>query len=63
MQIDDVSILLLHVQSNYDNGLFSKYCFSLSNVHHSFSKLKRILTLMTIKENSLEINKIYLKPI
>jgi hypothetical protein len=30
-------------------------------VHHSFSKLKRILILMIIKEKALEIHKILLK--
>jgi phosphoenolpyruvate carboxylase len=39
MQIDNVSILL-HVQNNYDNWVF--FQTFLSNVHHSFSKLKRI---------------------
>jgi hypothetical protein len=61
MQIDHVSKFLLHVQSNYENGYFSKHFFSLSNVHHFFSKLKRILTLMIIKKKSLEINKIHFK--
>jgi hypothetical protein len=41
MQIDNVSILL-HVQNNYDNWFFFKHPFSLSNVHHSFSKLNKI---------------------
>jgi len=61
MQIDHVSRFLLHVQSNYENGYFSKHYFSLSNVHHSFSILERILTLMIIKEKSLNINKIHFK--
>jgi hypothetical protein len=61
MQIDHVSRFLLHVQSNYENGYSSKHFFSLSNVHHSFSILERILTLMIIKEKSLKINKIHFK--
>jgi hypothetical protein len=59
MQIDDVSRFLLDVQNNYENGFFFKHFFPLSIVHHSFSKLKRILTLMIIKEKSLEINKLH----
>jgi hypothetical protein len=63
MQIDNVSILL-HVQNNYDNWFFIQT--SLSNVHHSFSKLrgsklKRILTLMITKAKTLEIGNIHLK--
>jgi hypothetical protein len=56
MQIDDVSRFLLHVQNNYENGFFP-----LSIVQHSFSKLKRILTLMIMKEKLLEINKFHFK--
>jgi hypothetical protein len=54
MQIDNVSKVFLHVQSNYDNFvLFFKCPFSLSNLHHSFSKLNKVLTLMIIKEKAL----------
>ncbi len=42
-------------------SFFFKCLFSLSDVHHSFSKLKKILTLMTIKEKQIEIGKIHLK--
>jgi hypothetical protein len=62
MQIDDASKVLLHVQNNYDNDFFFKCLFSLSNVHHSFSKLK-VLTLMIIKAKALQIDKFHLKRI
>ncbi len=62
MHIDKVSRVLLHVQSNYDNLVFfSKHLFSLSNVHHSFSNLKRVFKLMIIKTKALEIGKFHFK--
>ncbi len=49
MQIDDVSKVLLHVPNYYAQWiLFFQTSFFLSNVHHSFSKLERILTLIII---------------
>jgi hypothetical protein len=60
MQIDKVSKVRLDVQNNYDNLVFfSKHLFSLSNVHQSFSKLKRVLTLMIINAKALEIGKFH----
>jgi hypothetical protein len=57
MQIDNVSKVFLHVQNNYDNSVF------FSNVifpyHHSFSKLKKVFTLMIIKEKAIEIGKFH----
>jgi hypothetical protein len=38
---------------------FQTSFFQVSNVHHSFSKLKRILTLMIIKGKTLEIGEIH----
>jgi len=61
MQIDNASRILLHVHNNYHNDFFFKCFFPLSNVHNSFSKLKRILTSMIIKEKTFEIGKIHLK--
>jgi hypothetical protein len=54
MQIDDVSRVLLHVQSNYHNGFLKK-----SNVCHYVSKLKRILTLKFFFLKNLKICKIH----
>jgi len=44
-----------------NNDFFFKCFFSLSNVHHSFSKLEMILILIIIKEKSFEIGKIHFK--
>ncbi len=41
-----------------DNPFFFKMSFFLSNVHHAFRKLKRILTLMIKKAKGLELMKI-----
>jgi hypothetical protein len=38
--------------------IFFKHFFSLPNVHDSFWKLERILTLIIKKENGLELMKI-----
>ncbi len=38
--------------------IFFKHLFFLSNVHHYFWKLERILTLMIRKEKGLELMKI-----
>jgi hypothetical protein len=58
MQIDDVSRAFLHVQNNYGQWFsFFKHIFFLSNA----SKLEMILTLMIIKEKTLEIRKIHFK--
>ncbi len=43
--------------------IFSKCPFYLSNVHHSFSKLKRILILMIIKAKHLKFIKFFWKHI
>jgi hypothetical protein len=62
MQIDDVSRILLHVQNNHHNlVIFSNIFFSLSNVDHSFSKLKRVLTLVIIEAKEFEIGNFHFK--
>jgi hypothetical protein len=61
MQIDDVSRVFLHVQNNYGHFFFFKHPFSLSNEHHSFSKLERTLILVIRKTKALEIGEIHVK--
>jgi hypothetical protein len=56
MQIDDISIVLLHVQNNY-GFLFFKRLFFLLNVHHSFSKLEEVLTSKIIILKKIKIGK------
>jgi hypothetical protein len=56
MQIDDFSRNLLHVQNNHGQFYFFKPYFSLSNVHHYFLKLERILILMINLRKIIEIN-------
>ncbi len=54
--------MFLHVQSTQtsrvDNFYFFKRSFLLPNVHHSFWKLKMILTLMIRRAKELELMKI-----
>jgi hypothetical protein len=40
---------------------FKKHFFPLSNVRHSFSKLKKVLRLTIIKAKALEIGQFHLK--
>jgi len=63
MQIDEVSRVFLHVLNNYGHFFyfFFKHPFSLSNVHHSFSKLERILILIIRKTKALEVGQIHFK--
>ncbi len=55
------SKMFLHVQniqtSRIDNLYFSNVFFLLPNVHHSFLKLERILTLMIRREKRFELMK------
>jgi hypothetical protein len=61
MQIDDLSKVLYMFKTIVNNGFFffSNVIIPSINVHHSFSKLKRILTLMIIKGKTLEIGEIH----
>jgi len=56
------SKMFLHVESTQtlrpDSPYFIKMFFFLPNVHHSFLKLKRILTFMIKKAQGLELMKI-----
>jgi hypothetical protein len=56
--------MFLHVQgtqtSRMDNPCFFQMSFILPKMHHSFGKLKRILTLMIRKTKGLELMKIIL---
>jgi hypothetical protein len=61
MQIDDVSRGFLHVQNNYGHCFFFQTSFFIINVHHSFSKLERILLLIIRKTKALEIVEIHVK--
>ncbi len=45
--------------SKVDSPFFSKILFSLLNVHHSFSKLERILTMMIKESKAIEIDEIH----
>ncbi len=57
-----ISKMFLHVQITQtwrvDSPYFFQMFFFLPNVHHSFRKLERILTLMIIKEKGFEFMKI-----
>jgi len=57
MQIDDISRVLLHVQNNY--VFLFQTSFFLINVHHSLSKLERILTLKIVILKKFKIGKIH----
>ncbi len=56
--------MFLHAQSiqtlRVDNPCFFQTFFFLPNVHHSFWKFERILTLMIRREKGLELMKIVL---
>jgi hypothetical protein len=55
--------MFLHVQntqtSRVDNLYFFQMSFFLPNVHHSFFKLEKILTLMTRREKGIKLMIIY----